>query len=151
MTPDLMFTVATLGVVPFWLLLIVAPFWRGTELLTHSILPALVLGATYTWLFASGAFTNVPDTANFTSLSGLMVMFTLPEAVVAGWIHYLVFDLFVGAWEVRDARRRGINHLLVIPCVVLTFLLGPIGLLLYVVLRLAIGKGGWTLDLEAKA
>jgi hypothetical protein len=55
--------------------------------------------------------------------------------VVAGWIHYLIFDLFVGAWEARDARRRGVPHLLLVPCLLFTLMIGPVGLLLYVVVR----------------
>ena len=46
-------------------------------------------------------------------------------------MHYLAFDLFIGSWEVRDARRHGVPHVLVIPCLLMTFLLGPIGLLAY--------------------
>ena len=53
-----------------------------------------------------------------------------------GWIHYLAFDLFVGAWEVRDAQARGIHHLLVIPCLFLTLMAGPGGLLLYWAIRI---------------
>ena len=55
--------------------------------------------------------------------------------LLAGWIHYLAFDLFIGGWETRDAVRNGIPHLLVIPCLLLTFMLGPIGLLAYFALR----------------
>src|SRR4051812_21348401 len=51
--------------------------------------------------------------------------------LLAGWTHYLAFDLFVGRWEVRDAQRRGIPHLLITPALVLTFLLGPAGFLFY--------------------
>ena len=57
--------------------------------------------------------------------------------MLVGWVHYLVFDLFVGAWIVRDARRRGIHHGLVLPCLFFTLMLGPIGLLLYAGLRFA--------------
>lgn len=59
----------------------------------------------------------------------------------AGWTHYLAFDLFIGGWEVRDARQRGIPHLLVVPVLVLTFLVGPAGLLLYLAIRLVGGRG----------
>ena len=52
-----------------------------------------------------------------------------------GWTHYLAFDLFIGGWEVRDAQSRGISHLLVVPALVLTFLFGPAGLLLYLAVR----------------
>jgi hypothetical protein len=62
-------------------------------------------------------------------------LFENPWGLLAGWTHYLAFDLFIGGWEVRDAQRRGIPHLLVVPALVLTFLLGPGGLLLYLAIR----------------
>ena len=67
-------------------------------------------------------------------------MFSVPQAVLAGWIHYLVFDLFVGAWEVRDAKRLGISHWFILPCLFFTLMLGPIGLLLYFILRWAMRR-----------
>jgi hypothetical protein len=138
LTPDQVFSYANMAVLPFWFLLAVAPRWRGTQILAHSVLMPLLLGATYLWLFVGGAFTGsgVPDNASFGSLEGVMVFFTIKEAVVAGWVHYLVFDLFVGAWIVRDSGRLGINHFLVIPCLALTLLLGPIGLMLFLILRM---------------
>jgi hypothetical protein len=73
--------------------------------------------------------------ASFTSFSAVEYFFHTPGAVLAAWIHYLAFDLFVGAWMVQDARRRRILHLAVIPCLMLTFVLGPAGLLIYFLLR----------------
>ena len=64
-----------------------------------------------------------------------MVLFTDPYLVTVGWIHYLAFDLFVGCWEVNDSRKQGISHWFVIPCLLLTFLLGPTGLVLYFLIR----------------
>ena len=58
-----------------------------------------------------------------------------PWLLLAGWIHYLAFDLLVGAWEARDARERGIPHLFVVPSLILTFLFGPAGWLLYLGIR----------------
>ena len=52
-------------------------------------------------------------------------------------MHYLAFDLFVGSWEVSDARKRGVHHLLVIPCLLATFMAGPAGLVLYLLVRTA--------------
>jgi hypothetical protein len=71
----------------------------------------------------------------FSSLSDVAELFGNPWILLAGWIHYLAFDLFVGCWEVRDSRERGIPHVLVVPCLILTFLFGPAGWLLYLVLR----------------
>jgi hypothetical protein len=70
----------------------------------------------------------------FDSLANVQALFTSPWIALAGWLHYLAFDLFVGAWEVRTARREAIPHLLVLPCLVLTFLFGPAGLLAFLAL-----------------
>ena len=58
-------------------------------------------------------------------------------AAMAGWLHYLAFDLFVGAWEVREARRVGLPHWVILPALALTFLFGPLGLLVFLALRAA--------------
>ena len=142
MEPELVFNIANNGILIFWLLLIVAPKWKGTEIAVHSILIPVVLGLTYLWLIVTGFMGGMPDGAGFFSLSGVMAFFTSPAAATAGWVHYLVFDLFIGAWEVRDAGRRGISHWAVIPCLIVTLMFGPIGLLLYLVLRMTLGKGG---------
>src|SRR5262245_9626821 len=112
LSPEQVFTYANYGVLPFWLMLIVVPNLRLTDLLVHSVLIPLLLGSTYLWLFLSGAFTSDgASLADFSTLAGVMKLFTMPQAVVAGWVHYLVFDIFVGAWMGRDAQRRGVPHL----------------------------------------
>lgn len=72
----------------------------------------------------------------FDTLANVKKLFSKDEAVLAGWIHYLVFDLFVGMWICYDADLRGINRWILLPCLLLTFLLGPTGLLLYFIIRL---------------
>jgi hypothetical protein len=71
----------------------------------------------------------------FGSLADVATLFSKQELLLAGWVHYLCFDLFIGAWEVRDSQRHGTPHLLVIPCLLMTFMLGPIGLLFYFAIR----------------
>ena len=130
---ETLFKAANYSVVPFWLLLVLAPRWRWTHRLVHGPVVLLLLTPIYAYmLFGYG--TN-PEEMNFRTLYGLMVGFSVPHLVMAGWIHYLVFDLFVGAWEVRDAVRRDVPHWLVVPCLMLTLMLGPIGLLLYIIVR----------------
>lgn len=73
----------------------------------------------------------------FGSLADVAALFQTRELLLAGWIHYLSFDLFIGAWEVRDSQASGIPHLVVIPCLIMTFMLGPIGLLFYFAIRTA--------------
>ena len=65
----------------------------------------------------------------------MALLFSNPWALLAGWVHYLAFDLFVGSWEVRDSQARGIPHWLVLPCLFLTFMFGPAGWLLYMAVR----------------
>lgn len=141
MTPDLVFTIANNGILVFWLALIAAPNWKGTEYAVHSIALPVVLGLTYIWLLTTGFLAAPPD-AGFFSLHGVMAFFSSPALATAGWVHYLVFDLFIGAWQVRDARRRGLPHWAVVPSLIVTLMAGPAGLLCYLGLRLALGKGG---------
>ncbi len=139
----LLYEIVTISVLPFWLLLAVAPHWKFTQVIVHSVFAPIGLGAVYAYLIATGALGV--EGGSFGSLDGLIVLFSDPRAVLAGWTHYLVFDLFVGAWEVRDSRRQGISHWLVLPCLFFTLMAGPIGLILYLVLRMALGKEGLSL------
>lgn len=72
----------------------------------------------------------------FGSLAEVSSLFQKEEALLAGWIHYLAFDLFVGMWITKDASDRGINRWLILPCLAFTFMLGPVGLLTYLLLRI---------------
>lgn len=151
MAPQTVFAIANNGILVFWVLLAVAPGWKGTHVLVHSIVIPVIIGLTYAWLMGSVLLSGaLPESANFSSLAGVMAFFTSPAAATAGWIHYLVFDLFIGAWQARDATRRGVPYPALLPCLILTLLAGPIGLLLYIVLRAALGKGGFFLN-EAPA
>ncbi len=140
MTPELVFLIVNGSVIPFWLLLAILPHWGPTQFLVHSVAIPLLLGVAYAWFLTQGLGV---EGASFSSLAGVQTFFTDDAAALAGWIHYLVFDLFIGAWEVRDARRRGISHWFVLPCLFFTLMAGPIGLLLYLVLRFALSRGGW--------
>lgn len=129
-----MFQVANTSVLPCWLLLVLAPRWRWTQLVCSLFMP-LALGSLYVWLLSAGL-----GDGGFGSLPEVMKLFTQPRAVFAGWVHYLAFDLFIGAWETRDAMRLEIPRWALLPCQLLTFMFGPIGLLLYLLLRGAMKK-----------
>ncbi len=130
---EILFKGANFAVLPFWLLLLVAPRWRGTQLLVHG--PAVVLLLTPIYAYMLFGYGPSPQNVDMTTLYGVMSAFTAPHIVVAGWIHYLIFDLFIGAWETRDALRLHIPQLFVIPCLLATLVVGPVGLLLYVIVR----------------
>lgn len=122
-------TAAPLG----WLLMAVAPRWSWTRKIVLSGLFPLVLGVVYLGIIVTKFGESE---GNFSSLEGVSLLFANPYALTAGWIHYLSFDMFIGAWEVTDSQRMSIAHWKVIPCLILTFLFGPIGLICYFILRL---------------
>lgn len=146
-SPDALYSALNYGVLPFWALLIFLPHLKITDWLVHSVFAPIVLGLVYAWLIAGVTVGGIalPEGAGFASLEGVMKAFTVKEAVLAGWAHYIVFDLFIGAWEARDAQRLGLNHFVVIPCLLLTLLVGPIGLLIYLMVRGLTGRGGTSL------
>ena len=76
-----------------------------------------------------------PASGGFGTFRDVVTLFSNEEAVMSGWIHFLAFDLFVGGWICNGAREEKINHLLIMPCLALTFLFGPSGLLLFFVVR----------------
>ncbi len=123
-------------VAPCWLLLLVVPTWRWTQRLATFVVP-LLLAALYVVLLLRA---HPPAGAGFSSLAGVRLLFAAPEALLAGWVHYLAFDLFTGAWEARDAARLNISRWVVAPCLILTFLFGPVGLALYLQLRLGLRR-----------
>ena len=137
MKAEQIFSIANLVAMFGWILLAVAPRWSWTQKIVISGNISLLLGIAYLILVI--LFFGSAD-GGFGSLAGVMKLFTNEWAVLAGWIHYLAFDLFVGSWEVRDAQENGISHWLVIPCLFFTFMLGPIGFLLYSILRFFLAK-----------
>lgn len=143
MTPETAFTFANTGILPAWALLALAPRWRVTEALVHGgwYIVAYCLLYTGFLVYALG-FTPPVEGASFNSLAGVMALFSSPLGVLTGWVHYLAFDLFVGAWEARDAHRRGVPHWLLLPCLVFTLMFGPFGLLLYLFVRGFAAKAG---------
>ena len=145
MTAEALFLVFNNSILLAWLLLIFAPGWRYTQAVVHSFWIPLVFAVAYVFSLVSGSEQGA-EGASFFSLPGVMLLFANPWSALAGWLHYLVFDLFVGAWEVRDARRRGISHGLVVVCLLFTLMLGPVGLGLYAGLRLLRGRDASLLE-----
>ncbi|MFK7730809.1 MAG: ABA4-like family protein [Pseudomonadales bacterium] len=138
MSADQLFLLCNFAVLPAWLLLVALPHHRITQALVHAVWIPLLLGPFYVWALFFGE--PAAPGAGFNSLQGVMLLFQSPTAVLGGWIHYLVFDLFIGAWIVRDAKRHSINHWLTVPLLIATLMAGPAGLMLYLLLRLGIRR-----------
>ena len=138
MTAEQVFSVVNTIALLSWVGLAVFPRRRWvTAVLTGTVVP-LLLAVAYIAALTIG-FRDA--TGSFATLAGVASLFANPWLLLAGWIHYLAFDLLIGSWEVRDAQERGVPHLLLIPCLALTFLFGPAGWLLYVVVRAAGSRG----------
>ena len=133
-----LFSAAGMLVLPGWLLLVFLPRWRWTTAFVTSWLIPAILAATYLALFVMYFGSDPNGFSSFNTLAGVKSLFQHDGLLLGGWIHYLCFDLFIGSWQVRDAQRLGVHHLLVIPCLALTFMMGPVGLLAYLVLRLVV-------------
>jgi hypothetical protein len=134
MTAEQVFSIANLLAVAGWLVLIVAGRIRWVASLVTGVILPLLFALLYTFLIAVHWGEK---TGGFGTLAQVHALFTNDWLLLAGWVHYLAFDLFIGSWQVRDAQKHKIPHLLVIPALILTFMLGPIGLLLYCIIRLA--------------
>ena len=132
MEPETLFGLANALAGAGWLLLLILPRWRWTAPLVTSFIVPSVLAVVYLVLIVS--FWHGAE-GGFGSLQDVRTLFQNPHLLLAGWLHYLAFDLFIGSWEVRDAQRSQISHWLVAPCLLLTFWFGPVGLLCYLVVR----------------
>ncbi|UYZ63531.1 ABA4-like family protein [Hymenobacter weizhouensis] len=135
LTPDSLFSLANTVALLGWALLVVAPRWVITRRVVLSGALPLVLAAAYAALLGAHYLGPRATEGGFSTLAEVALLFKSPWGLLTGWVHYLCFDMAVGIWESHDARRRGLPHLLLVPCLVLTFLFGPLGLLLYALVR----------------
>ena len=117
-----------------WLGLVFLPKSPLARDLLPSVIIPVLLGVTYAYLMFSFRG-EAPAEGGFGTLAEVKALFSVDALLLAGWIHYLAFDLFVGAWIVRDSQDYQINHFLVLPCLFFTLMAGPFGLLLYLGLR----------------
>lgn len=134
---ELVFSLAGLLAMAGWIALLASPFipvW--SERIAGILVPSL-LSAVYVALilfFSSGG------DGGFGSLAEVTKLFSHEDAVLAGWVHYLAFDLLIGAWICRAARRESINFWFAVPCLPLTFMFGPAGYLAFNVVRVIAKK-----------
>jgi len=96
----------------------------------------MILAVAYVLLIWAGF--REAQGGGYGSIQEIRALFTSDSALVAGWFHYLAFDLFIGTWIVREGLERKLHPLLILPCLPLTFLFGPVGLLLFLILRFAL-------------
>lgn len=134
---DKIFSIASTVALIGWIVLVFFTFWRSREKYLAGLI-VMGLCITYSWLIFSGL--SLADLQKFGTLEGVMELFTSKQVLTAGWIHYLAFDMFTGIFIHNNAQKYGINHWLLLPIYFCTFMLGPFGLLLYLLLRWAVTK-----------
>lgn len=126
-----MFAIANPAAMLCWLLLAVMPGHRWVPTLTGRIAPGLFAVAYL--LIVSVAFARAEG--SFATLAGVRTLFDNPWMLMAGWLHYLAFDLLIGTWEATDSLTRGVPRWLLVPCLFLTLMFGPVGWLAYLGVR----------------
>jgi len=136
MTMEGVFSACNMLALVGWLLLLALPRNQRALRIAGTVIP-LLLAEVYFVVFVL----NVRGSSGgFSSLAGVAQLFANHGLLLAGWVHYLAFDLFIGAWETRDAMARGVPRLFLAPCLFMTFMLGPIGLICYYIVRARGGK-----------
>jgi hypothetical protein len=137
MSPDQIFQFSNNLAMIGWIMLLALPRWKWTTKIVLGIMVTILSILYVVFVFQA---LNPEDMKSFGTLEGIMELFTNKTAVLVGWIHYLAFDLMVGIFIVTNAQKNKITHWLVIPCLLLTFMLGPTGLVIYLIIRLIYTK-----------
>jgi hypothetical protein len=133
-SPDAVFAAANALAMLGWIALAVSPArvrWAGAARRFAGRIVPLLLAVGYVVLFVRNGMVD----GGYGSLAEVWRLFAVPELLAAGWLHYLAFDLFVGAWIAERSEALSLPHLALLPVLLLTFLFGPAGLLAFVTLR----------------
>ncbi|NNE61701.1 MAG: DUF4281 domain-containing protein [Woeseia sp.] len=132
-----------------WLILILLPRrWLWLLAVPRYMIP-FVLSLLYAGLAMAHFFTV--DGGGYGSLSEVSMLLSKKDMLLAGWVHYLAFDLFIGGWIAVNADKVGINRLVQAPVLVTTFMFGPVGLALFLAMRAGYSRKPSYEPLEATA
>ncbi|WP_276391878.1 ABA4-like family protein [Eudoraea chungangensis] len=128
-----LFSLTNMIAMLMWVLMIGLPKWKITRfLMTYKIVP-IFLSFFYVYFMVSHLLAG--GGLDFGNLGSVMALFTFENALMAGWIHYLAFDLLIGIWMIKENEQLGIHPFLMAPCLFGTFMLGPVGFLLFMLIR----------------
>ena len=140
--PETIYLIANWGVIPFWLLLIFFPNNPLTNFFTQSVIVPLLLASAYGYLSYNLYLNNniLDGFELYNGLDGLYSMFANETLLLIFWLHFLAISLFTGAWIVRDSLKYFIPRIISIPCLILTYFTGPVGLVIYWFFRIFFAK-----------
>ena len=132
-----------LGILPFWFILIIFPDSHLSKIFVTSIFPILILAGVYIFILYKSYLIGYDFISNFTLYLGLNELSRLFEDhlyLMIFWTHFIAINLFIGGWIVKDSQKFSINKVLLAFPLIFTYLLGPIGLFLYWVIRIFYAK-----------
>ena len=138
-TIDMLYYWVNLGVLPFWLILIFFPQTHISKIFVTSIFPIFVLSGTYIFILYKSYLNSYDFDANFNLYLGLdnvSDLFSNKSFLITFWIHFIAINLFTGGWIVKDSQKFQINKILLFFPLLTTYLIGPLGLFLYWLIRI---------------
>ena len=142
-TIEILYYWVNLGVLPFWLILIFFPSSNLSKYFVTSIFPVFILSGTYIFILYKSYLNSFDFINNFTlylSINHLSDLFTDNSYLMMFWIHFIAINLFTGGWIVRDSQKFYINRILLSIPLIITYLIGPVGLLFYWLIRIFYAK-----------
>ena len=131
------------GVLPFWLILIFFPKSHLCRYFVTSIFPIFILSGTYVFILYKSFLSSYDYIGNFNlylGLDGISNLFSNDTFLIMFWIHFLSINLFTGGWIVKDAQKFSINKMITIFPLIITYLIGPLGLFVYWLIRIFYSK-----------
>ena len=142
-TIEILYMWINLGVLPFWFILIFFPQSHLCRILVTSILPIFILSGVYIFVLYKSYHADYDFIGNFTLYLGLKELSRLFEDnlyIMFFWTHFIAINLFVGGWIVKDAQKFSVNKFLLAIPLIITYLIGPIGLFVYWLIRIIYAK-----------
>ena len=142
-TVEMIFLWLNLGVLPFWLVLIIFPQSQICRVFITSVFPIFILSLTYAYLlhlFFNEGYDFIRNFELYLGLGAVSNLFTYEAFIILFWTHFLAMNLFCGGWMVKDSQKFGINKILMSFPLLITYFIGPIGLTLYWFIRVFYAK-----------
>ena len=138
-TIEMLYYWVNLGVLPFWLILIFFPQSQICRYFVTSIFPIFMLGGAYVFLLYKSYLISYDFNGNFElylGIDSISNLFSDKTFLMMFWIHFISINLFTGGWIVRDSQKLGINKILIIIPLIITYLIGPLGIFIYWLIRI---------------
>ena len=148
---DMLYFWVNIGILPFWIILIFFPQSHISKYFVTSIFPILILSGTYVFMLYKSYLSNYDFLDNFNlylSIDDLSDLFSNKTFLIMFWIHFISINLFTGGWIVKDSQKFLINKILVGIPLIITYLIGPLGLFIYWLIRIFYAKSMNLYDLS---